>query len=114
MLDRLLLEEMIAAINEISAEISHLPADGWRTEKTKVAAVSMYLVVVGEGAARLSPGMRSLAPDTPWEDIANLRHRLAHAYFRSDPEIVWAAGQVHAPVLRRTAVRLLGAIDQAD
>ena len=102
---------MIVAIDEIALEIGGLPSHGWRTEKTKVAAVAMYLVVIGEGAAKLSPSLRESASETPWDDIANLRHRLAHAYFRSDPEIVWAAGQVHTPELRQVCVRMLAAIE---
>lgn len=64
-----------------------------------VAAASMYLLVVGESATKLTPETRERVPDTPWRRIIDLRHRLAHGYFAQDPFTLWEAAVNSAPVL---------------
>ena len=39
---------------------------------------------------RVSVETRVGWPDIPWQDIAGMRHRLIHAYFDIDLDIVWS------------------------
>lgn len=98
--DRLYLEEMIGAVDQLAVEIGGRPVEEWIEDRSRVAAASMYLIVLGEGAQNLSSDLKNAAPQVPWADIAGLRHRLAHSYFRADRRIIWEAAALHAPQLK--------------
>lgn len=52
-------------------------------------AVIHCIQEIGEAAARVSEESRVLAPSLPWAQIVGMRHRLVHAYFAIDAELVW-------------------------
>lgn len=105
--DRLFLEEMLGAIDEIANQIDDRPETEWIEDRTRVAAASMYLIVLGEGAQNLSPDLKALAPDVPWLDIGGLRNRLAHGHFRADRRVIWQAATLHTPALKPRLEQLL-------
>jgi uncharacterized protein with HEPN domain len=47
------------------------------------------LLVLGEGAKRLSTVFRDEHPDVPWKAIAGMRDRLLHGYDDVDLDLVW-------------------------
>lgn len=57
--------------------------------------------LLGEAAARLPAEVRDAMPDVPWTAIVGMRHRLAHAYFGIDPDILWDVVETEAPALHR-------------
>ena len=73
------------------------------------AAVSMYLIVIGESANGLSASARGEAPEIPWPQVIALRNRIAHGYQTIDRAAIWTITQTHLPPLRTAARRLLGA-----
>ena len=105
--DRLHLQEMIGAIEELAVQTAGGEQDSWIEDRTRVAAASMYLIVLGEGAQNLSATMKALAPAVPWVDIAGLRHRLAHSYFRADRRLIWQAASGHSQALKPVLQDLL-------
>ena len=44
---------------------------------------------VGEAASKLSPEFRDGHPELPWPSIMGMRHKLIHAYFEVDLDMVW-------------------------
>jgi len=67
-------------------------------------AIIRRFEVIGEAVRRLSPEIRSGAPEIPWSDLAGLRNLLAHQYDRIDPEQVWE-------VVTTEAEHLLGQVE---
>jgi uncharacterized protein with HEPN domain len=47
------------------------------------------LQIIGEAAAQVSETMRDALPALPWPLNVGMRHRLVHAYFDVDRDIVW-------------------------
>ena len=97
--DRLYLEEMLGAIEQLSKEVDDRPVAEWIEDRSRVAAASMYLIVLGEGAQKMSARLKATAPEIPWADMAGLRNRLAHGYFRADRRIIWQAAALYSPAL---------------
>lgn len=60
--------------------------------------------VLGEDAARLPDDVREGTPAVPWVAIIGMRHRLAHAYFGIDPDILWDVVDVEVPSLRQELI----------
>lgn len=98
---------MIAGIDALARLTSgKAEADGIADE-AQLAAASMFLIVIGEGARLLSEDLKAEAPETPWNDMVGLRNRLAHGYFHASPRVVWRTASDHAQALRPVLVRLL-------
>ena len=45
--------------------------------------------IVGEAAYQISQGTRDQLKNIPWDDIIGMRHRLVHAYFEINLDILW-------------------------
>jgi uncharacterized protein with HEPN domain len=45
--------------------------------------------ILGEAASRVSAKTQEDLPDLPWPDIIGMRHRLIHAYYDVDHDLVW-------------------------
>jgi uncharacterized protein with HEPN domain len=52
-------------------------------------AVFKAIEVLGEAARLVSDATRAAHPEVPWEQIAGMRNRLIHEYFRIDLPTVW-------------------------
>ena len=57
------------------------------------------LQIVGEAAARLSAETKAASPGVPWANLIGMRHRLVHAYFDIDHNILWSTATEAAPAL---------------
>lgn len=62
-------------------------------------AIVRNVEVLGEAAGKLPEYVRSAAPKVPWEAIIGMRHRIAHAYFGIDPDILWDVVEHEVPLL---------------
>lgn len=76
----------------------HSQASFEADRKTR-SAVLYEIVVIGEGAKRLSPEFRARHPGVPWRQITGMRDRVAHSFDEVDFQLIWAVAQVHAPRL---------------
>jgi uncharacterized protein with HEPN domain len=54
-------------------------------------AVFKAIEILGEAARLISDETRRAHPAIPWEQIAGMRNRLIHEYFRIDLATVWQA-----------------------
>ncbi len=57
------------------------------------------LEIVGEAARQVSEETREQFPQIPWADIIGMRHRLVHAYFEINLDILWHTVQQDLPPL---------------
>jgi uncharacterized protein with HEPN domain len=71
------------------------------------AAVLHHLTVGGEAISRLSTELRDRHPEVPWRQIIAVRHRIVHAYFDLDWQILWDATIEDVPTLRRNVSRIV-------
>ncbi|MDW8317052.1 MAG: DUF86 domain-containing protein [Anaerolineae bacterium] len=65
--------------------------------------------IIGEAAYQVSDETRSQLPDIPWQDIIGMRHRLVHAYFDINLDVLWQTVQQDLPPLVEVLRRALGA-----
>ena len=45
--------------------------------------------IIGEAAHRVSDSTRDSLPSIPWADVIGMRHRLIHAYFDINLDVLW-------------------------
>ena len=58
-------------------------------ERMLVLSLVKSLEIIGEAASRVSATYRDGHPEIPWLDIIGMRHRLIHAYYDVNLDIVW-------------------------
>ncbi|MEI2692864.1 MAG: HepT-like ribonuclease domain-containing protein [Anaerolineae bacterium] len=66
--------------------------------------------IIGEAAYLISAATRKQLPGVPWEDIIGMRHRLIHAYFDINLDILWKTVQNDLPPLAETLVEAITTI----
>ena len=57
------------------------------------------LQIVGEAASKISIETREKHSQIPWATIVGMRHRLVHAYFDINLDLVWTTATEAAPAL---------------
>lgn len=62
-------------------------------------AVPHSLEIIGEAARRVSQEFRDLHPEIPWQDMAGMRNRIIHEYFRVNLAAAWDTVQNDLPGL---------------
>ena len=68
-------------------------------DRQLVLALVKDIEILGEAAYQVTPDTRGQAPSIPWDDMIGMRHRLVHAYFDIDLDILWKTAQDDLPRL---------------
>lgn len=69
------------------------------SDRKLVLALVKAIEILGKAAYQVTPGAREHHPDIPWDDMIGMRHRLVHAYFDIDLDILWKTAQEDLPQL---------------
>ena len=69
------------------------------SDRQLVMAVVKCVEIIGEAASQVSEETRSEISNLPWIDMINMRHRLVHAYYDINLNVVWATIQKDLPSL---------------
>ncbi len=86
---RLLLGDMLEAIDKIRRYTGSLSFDAFMKDDKTIDAVLHNLQIIGEATNRLPEEFTENHSDIEWYKIIGLRHRVVHDYFGVDLEIVW-------------------------
>ena len=87
--DKLLISDIINAIDEINEFIQGLDFDNFMQDAKTKAAVVRNLEVIGEAASMVSEEIIYRYPLIEWKEMKSLRNKLIHEYFGIDYSIVW-------------------------
>lgn len=99
--DALYLRHILDAIQDVHRYLEPLPSlESFCADDLRVNAVIRLLEVIGEASAHVSPSLRSMHSDVPWEQIIAMRNRLIHEYFGVDEELVWKVCKEELPILQ--------------
>lgn len=87
--DRMRLEHMKEAIDNVFNFTENRNMADFRTDKMLFYAVVKNLEIIGEAAYRLTKMFRKKHADTEWDSIIGLRHVLVHDYYQVNYQTVW-------------------------
>lgn len=109
--DRLLLEDMLAAIDEV---IETTPAAKCDFDANKLVRshVLRHIQIIGEVAWRISEESKARYPQVPWKQMAGMRHVLVHAYFQVNWNRVYLTAREHVPPLRPVIAAMLQGVSE--
>jgi uncharacterized protein with HEPN domain len=69
------------------------------SDRMLVLALVKEIEIIGEAAYQVSPATQESLQGVPWDDIIGMRHRLVHAYFDINLDILWQTVQQDLPLL---------------
>jgi uncharacterized protein with HEPN domain len=94
-----LLLDMLTAARNIRAFVDGLKAGEFDQSQLHQSAVLRELQVIGEAARMMSETAKQQYSQINWHQIAGMRNRVIHQYFRIDLEIVWDIVEKDIPAL---------------
>jgi uncharacterized protein with HEPN domain len=71
------------------------------SDRKLVLALVKAIEIIGEAAYQITPETRESLPGIPWDDLVGMRHRLVHAYFDINLDILWRTATDDVPALLR-------------
>lgn len=103
------LRDILSACDKIQAIVAASSEEQFLQDEVKSAAVLHHLTVIGEAIGRLPVELRERHSDVPWRQIIAVRHRIVHAYFDLDWQVLWDATLDDIPELRKRILGILAA-----
>lgn len=78
-------------------------------DRDRMLALAMIksIEIIGEAASKITEDFKSAHGNIPWNDIVNMRHRLIHAYFDVNLDIVWKTVENDLPDLISTLKKII-------
>ena len=71
-------------------------------------ALVRAIEIAGEAASKVTEETRAELPELPWAAMIGMRHRLVHAYFDINRDILWTTITEAAPPLAERLRQILG------
>ena len=68
-------------------------------DRQLVLALVKAIEIIGEAASQVSAQARAEVSSLPWRNIIDMRHRLVHAYYDVDLDILWNTIEQDLPPL---------------
>ncbi|MCP9452678.1 MAG: DUF86 domain-containing protein [Nitrospira sp.] len=106
--DMVRLRHMLDAAEEAIRFSQHSERKDLDQDRKLVLALIKEVEIIGEAAYQISDETRSSLPDIPWDDIVGMRHRLVHAYFDINLDILWKTVQEDLPLLVKKLHNIIG------
>jgi uncharacterized protein with HEPN domain len=98
--DKLLLQDILEAIDKINTYISELTESQFQSDLKTQDAVSRNFMVIGEAVSKLSDSLRARHNNVPWRILKDFRNKIIHDYFGVDYSTVWTIIKKDLPSLK--------------
>ncbi len=82
-------------------------------DETLELALVAALAIMGEAASNVTEAYREAHPQIPWELMIGTRHRVVHAYYEVDRDIIWDTVTKNIPTLLRQIDDLIPPDDES-
>jgi uncharacterized protein with HEPN domain len=97
--DAIRLRHMLDAAQEAVGFVQGQTRVALNGDRKLVLALVKDIEIIGEPAYQVSQSARDQLPGIPWDDIIGMRHRLVHAYFDINLDILWRTVRNDLPPL---------------
>lgn len=93
------LRHMLDAAREAVEFAKGKRRDHLEGDRKLTLALVKDIEIIGEAAYQTSEDARRQLPEISWDDIVGMRHRLVHAYFDINLDILWRTVRQDLPPL---------------
>jgi uncharacterized protein with HEPN domain len=97
--DAVRLQHMLDAAREAIGFASGRGRSELDRDRMLVLALVKDIEIIGEAASQVSEVTKKQLPVLPWADMTAMRHRLVHAYFEINLDVLWQTVRQDLPQL---------------
>lgn len=108
---RLYLRDILTAIESIEVFVQGMDLAAFQADDKTASAVIRKFEILGEAAKGVPEEIQSNYPNVPWKEMAGMRDRLIHVYFRVDLNLVWRTIQERLPGVKGQIEEILSKSD---
>ena len=94
------IEDIIEHMKYAEEFIKCMTFEEFANDKKTVLLVTKCIEIVGEATKYIPDSIREKYPEIPWRDMAGIRDRLVHGYFKVNLEIVWVTVVMEFPEIQ--------------
>lgn len=105
--DQTRLRHIRDAAKKVIAYAAETDRESLSEDEMRLLALVRLVEIIGEASARLSDDLKARHTAIPWTAIVGMRHRLVHAYFDIDLDVLWNTVTVAVPELLTDIERIL-------
>jgi len=98
--DRLYLYDIIECCDRVADYINGVREEDYQVNQMLQDALVRNIEVVGEAVKNLSREITDAHPNIAWSQIARMRDKIAHHYFRINLDVVWKTATDDLPALQ--------------
>ncbi len=98
--DRLYLYDIIECCDRVANYVNGVREEDYQVNPMLQDALVRNIEVVGEAVKNLSTEITEAHPNIAWSQIARMRDKIAHHYFRINLDVVWKTATEDLPALR--------------
>jgi uncharacterized protein with HEPN domain len=104
---QLRIQDILERIDSITELVSGLSLADLKQDRILAKAILYDLLVIGEASAKVEIAIQSKYQQIPWREIADVRNKIIHEYFRVSLEIAWDTIENDLPILQKQLQELL-------
>jgi uncharacterized protein with HEPN domain len=104
---RVRVEDILVAVERISAYTAGMTFEGFRADAKTVDAVLYNIGIIGEAARHVPLEIEERFPEVPWAKMRAIRNVVTHQYAEVSPAIIWRTVQQNLPTLEPQLRRIL-------
>jgi len=97
--DTIRLRHMLDAAHDALSFAEGRSREDLDADRQLVLALVKCIEIIGEAAGQVSPEGQAQAAELPWRDMIDMRHRLVHAYYDVNLDVVWSTLREDLPPL---------------
>ncbi len=98
--DRLYLYDILECCERVAEYVGGVSEADYHANTMLQDALVRNIEVVGEAVKNLSPELKETNADVAWSQIARMRDKIAHHYFRINLDVVWQTATDDLPKLK--------------
>lgn len=108
---RVRIQDILMSIAKIERYTASLSYEDFIADESRVDAVILNLIRIGEAARSISPDIEHRYPEIPWNRMRGMRNMIVHEYFRVSLPVVWQTVQTDLPPLVAALTSILDSVE---
>lgn len=105
------LQDILQAVEDALTFADGMDYSTFSTDRRTNLAVVRALEIMGEAARHIPANIRRGYPESPWQEIVDMRNKLVHEYFGVDLEVLWRTVQKDLSPLRDAIRQMLAGME---
>ena len=102
------LQDILDSIRYVKEFVAGMDFKNFLNDRKTTFAVVKCIENIGEAVKNIPDSIRNKYMEIPWKEIAGMRDKLSHAYFKIDIDVLWKTIQKDIPQLEVFISKVIG------